>query len=75
MPRAIRRCRASSRRLSANQSPGTGSLREKKPKQRQRLQKFDPSNLEHVEMVAISGPVLLRESMKLLADQATADRD
>ena len=51
------------------------TLREKKAKQRQRLQPFNPSNLEHAELVAISGPVVLRESMSLFADQANVNRD
>jgi len=51
------------------------SLRQKNPNQRPRLQPFNPSNLERAELVAISGPVLLRESMRLFAEQANANRD
>ena len=49
-------------------------LREKSEPQRDRLKPVDLANLEHAELVAIGGPVLLRESMRLCADQAKASR-
>ncbi len=50
-------------------------LREKGKPQRDRLQAFDQSHLERAELVAIGGPVLLRESMRLCAEQARASRE
>ena len=50
-------------------------LREKAPAQQARLQPFDPANLEHAQLVATSGPVLLRMNLTLLADQARANKD
>ena len=48
-------------------------LWEKNPNRQKRLQWHDTSNLERAELVAVSGPVLLRESMRLFADQAKAN--
>jgi hypothetical protein len=50
-------------------------LREKAPHRQARLQPFDHTDLEHAELAAISGPILLRESMRLFADEAKANRD
>ncbi len=45
-------------------------LGEKAKAQRDRLQPFHESNLERAELVAVSGPIMLRESMRFFADQA-----
>ena len=45
-------------------------LGEKEKSQRSRLRPFDASNLERRLLVAISGPIVLRESMRLFAEQA-----
>jgi Cytochrome c554 and c-prime len=50
-------------------------IREKDKDRRDRLRPFDESNLEHAELVAISGPIMLRESMRLFADRARARGD
>jgi hypothetical protein len=50
-------------------------IREKQPAQQARLQPFDKSNLEHAELVASSGPALLRATIKLFAGQARANED
>jgi hypothetical protein len=50
-------------------------LREKDDRKQQLLQPFDPNHLERAELVAITGLVVLRESMKLFADQAAVDCD
>ena len=49
-------------------------LGEKEKSQRDRLRPFDESNLER-RLVAISGPIVLRESMRLFAEQARGNRD
>ncbi|HKI17416.1 MAG TPA: multiheme c-type cytochrome [Isosphaeraceae bacterium] len=48
-------------------------LREKDVNKQNRLQPFDLKNLEQSELVAVTGLVVLREYMKLLADEAKAD--
>jgi hypothetical protein len=50
-------------------------LGEKEKSQRDRLRPFDESNLERALLVAISGPIVLRESMRLFAEQARGNRD
>ena len=50
-------------------------LREKAAVRQARLQPFDRLNLEHAELASISGPILLRESMRLFALEAKASRD
>jgi Cytochrome c554 and c-prime len=50
-------------------------LREKSKDQQTRLVPYNAANLEHAELVAVSGPVLLRESMRLFASQAKADQN
>jgi hypothetical protein len=49
-------------------------LYEKKPEQRKRLQ-LEDTYRERAELAAISGPVVLRESMRLFAEQAKANKD
>ncbi len=44
--------------------------REKTKLQRDRLQLSHDSNLEAAELVAVSGPIMLRESMRFFAEQA-----
>jgi len=48
-------------------------LREKDVDKQNRLQPFDRNNLEQAELVAVTGLVVLRESMKLFADEAKAN--
>ena len=48
-------------------------LREKSGEKQKRLQPFNSKNLEQAELVAVTGLVVLRESMRLFADQAKAN--
>jgi hypothetical protein len=50
-------------------------LSEQTKAQRDRLQPCDESNLERAELVAISGPMMLRQSMRLFADAANGTGD